>query len=372
MNIPLESPPPRESDAARAALEAMLDRVKRRGAWTWWTDGTLSILFFAYFIFACVFLVDRIRAGVRLEEPLLPAGWVLLALVGVTAGSAGWTAARAWWQGPREVELAFLTDRRFGLHERFSTALDLMRRLRDGEFTGRSAELARAQIEDAARFVRVQDPRQVFETKPLGHRWTSAVALLIALWIAFLPADDRRPFDPRRPVAPAAVAEKKNTQPPRPHRPPPKNEPRPEMAVRPVPRNQPTGGGQGKSEEPQPQPDPQQDPSGGGGGDGGKNGRPEGPQESPEQLFGEPERMKAKTRPKEADPLFGEGPMRKEDMTLFTGDSKGGEPGKSVPVDFPALFAEYKKVAERTLNGERIPTADRDFVRRYFDAIRPK
>ncbi len=356
------------SDATRAELQSMVQRVRRRGAWTAWADETLEFLFYAWFVLACLFLVDRIHAGAQAQAALSRPAVVLGALLGVTALGAAGIALRTWLRVPRDLALAHTTDRRFDLADRFSSALDFADRLERGEIGGRPAEFARAQVEDAARFVRVQDPRQVYPARPLGDRWTSLVALLIALWIALLPAEDFRARDPRSaPPEPMQIkpeAARSNARPqPRLH---PK--PRADGGGGTAKASPASGGGGGRKPPEQEQPE-----SGPGGGDGGgRNQPPTGPQESPEEMFGEPERAAVKTRPEEVQPLFGEGPTRKEDMTLFAGESAGGEPGKSVPLDQPALVEKYRRVAEETLDRERVPPADRDLVRKYFSALGAK
>ncbi len=370
----------RETAAAQGELTEMVRRVRRRRAWTTWSDRTLDLLFYGYFALACLFLVDRIRAGAVQTASLSTPLAVVAALLGVTAGAAAWGALRAWWRGPRDVEVAILTDRRFGLEDRFSTALDLIRQLESGAITGRSAELARAQVEDAARFVRVQDARQVFPSRPLGDRWTSAIAFLIALWIALLPPEDFHRADLRRPSlvpeASGAAATREGRIGARAGEgkggggtPDARGTPQPGGGGGKSQNPSPGSGGQGES-EPESQPNEGNGPGSGG---GGSSSPPSGPQESPEQLFGEPERLDVRTRPKEVDPIQGEGPTRTEERSVYGGDpDASGRSGPPVPVDFQTLLAEYRRVAEQTLRREHIPPADRDFVRRYFEAIGPK
>jgi len=110
---------------------------------------------------------------------------------------------------------------------------------------------------------------------------------------------------------------------------------------------------------------------GGGGGQGGRGDDPAsgGPQDSdPPSPYGDP-----RERPS-VDPIPvsvsvpGTGPMVEKVKRVYTGDEEGPTGGER-PLE--EAYGPYRKAAEEALDRETIPESERDFVRRYFEAIRP-
>jgi hypothetical protein len=46
------------------------------------------------------------------------------------------------------------------------------------------------------------------------------------------------------------------------------------------------------------------------------------------------------------------------------------EVGKSA-VDYKNIFVNYKRMAESTLSNEQVPIGYREYIRRYFENLRP-
>jgi PKD repeat protein len=87
------------------------------------------------------------------------------------------------------------------------------------------------------------------------------------------------------------------------------------------------------------------------------------------RLFGEtPRRPDVEFDPKAVDPITREGEWVEKEKTVY---SERGRDGGSEE-RFRDLFPEYQREATESIRRERIPSAAREFVRRYFDGIRPK
>jgi PKD repeat protein len=122
------------------------------------------------------------------------------------------------------------------------------------------------------------------------------------------------------------------------------------------------------------------DGSGGGGSGGGgpderglepgKGGTPP-PEGPPGKLFGDtPERppvefedQTVKGRPS------GEGMVEKE-KNVYTGEQPSGAGG--TPKTYGSVYGDYRRAAEDAMNREQVPPLLRDYVKRYFDRIRPR
>ncbi len=116
---------------------------------------------------------------------------------------------------------------------------------------------------------------------------------------------------------------------------------------------------------------------GGGGGGGGSGGPPPDPvapmgaDDSPGKLFDTPperpdvtlEDQTVKGRP------TGDALVEKE-KRVYTGE-KGGTAGGAAPT-YENVYGEYRRAAEDAMNREQIPPLLRDYVKRYFDRIRPR
>lgn len=115
---------------------------------------------------------------------------------------------------------------------------------------------------------------------------------------------------------------------------------------------------------------------GGGGGGGGSDKRPEpvapmAPDSSPSKVFGDQsdrpdvtlEDYQVKGR------LSGDALVEKE-KKVYTGEKEGtGGPSSTT---YEHAYGEYRKAAEDAMSREQIPPLLRDYVKRYFDRIRPR
>lgn len=103
-------------------------------------------------------------------------------------------------------------------------------------------------------------------------------------------------------------------------------------------------------------------------GDGGGGGSGGGSAEESAALLGTPA-----LRP-EIDPIPaavrtpGTGPMVEKMKNVYTGDRSGG---KGVEEPFDQAFGRYRRAAEEAVSREGVPESAREFVRKYFEAIRP-
>jgi PKD repeat protein len=117
---------------------------------------------------------------------------------------------------------------------------------------------------------------------------------------------------------------------------------------------------------------------GGGGGGGGSDGAkgpqpmaPVSPDQEPSKIFGpETERPEVtledhtvKGRP------TGDTLVEKE-KKVYTGEKSGGAGAASET--YENVYGEYRRAAEDAMNREQIPPLLRDYVKRYFDRIRPR
>lgn len=109
--------------------------------------------------------------------------------------------------------------------------------------------------------------------------------------------------------------------------------------------------------------------SGGGGSGSGAGGGGTGDQEG--QLFGALDE-----RPKvELTPEMVQGQPRGEELVekvknVYGKGGGSGSPGRERP--YTEAFGEYRRAAEDAMNRERIPPPLRDYLKRYFEEIRPK
>jgi hypothetical protein len=115
------------------------------------------------------------------------------------------------------------------------------------------------------------------------------------------------------------------------------------------------------------------DPGGGGG------GRPPMPNfQPPSQGRGAVnpnpgERPKVETTPHSVTPLdAGGAEMVQKERAISTPGPGAAGPPEAAPPPFEKVYAEYRRVAEESIGRERIPVALADYVRAYFDRIRPK
>ena len=63
--------------------------------------------------------------------------------------------------------------------------------------------------------------------------------------------------------------------------------------------------------------------------------------------------------------LHGKGPSRRE--TILAAAQKG-----FASTDYKPVYADYQKIVEEVMRSENVPSAYRHYVKRYFDAIKPR
>ncbi|MBI3269389.1 MAG: hypothetical protein HYZ53_10250 [Planctomycetes bacterium] len=345
-------------------LRSRLGALRRRRTLLEVTDAFLTAAFYAFFALACLALLDRIRLEV------LPGGTPYSsarALVWVSVVAAFGCLLCGALQGVRELPpdagLARDYDREMRLEDRFASALDGLLRGAPPDAGPRQVAFRAALLRDAERVTRDFRPAAVYRFRPLGYRWTAIAALLIALWISVVPI-------PRPRLAPHAGASAEEEEPPeRGARPPHKpdgalGDPEPAGG-----RGEGKGGGAvaGVPAKPAGRPEPSADPAGGGG--GGQSGAGKG---SPEELLGDPERNASRKLPKAVDPLFGEGKANRREVEVYEGDAAAPAAGQDSSPLFRSQLQKYQRVAEDTLAREAIPSEEREYVKRYFEAIQPK
>ena len=116
---------------------------------------------------------------------------------------------------------------------------------------------------------------------------------------------------------------------------------------------------------------------GGGGGGGGAGGggpepvAPAGPDDSPRKIFGDEaerpsvtlEDHSVKGRP------TGDSMVEKE-KKVYSGEKSGSSTPSTQT--YENVYGEYRRAAEDAMNREQIPPPLRDYVKRYFDRIRPR
>ena len=108
---------------------------------------------------------------------------------------------------------------------------------------------------------------------------------------------------------------------------------------------------------------------GGGGGGAGKGAGGAGAQEG--RLFGDPaERPKAEFTPETVKGQPRPGELVEKVKSVY-GKGGQGEHGQERPYDIET-FGEYQRAAEDSMNRERIPPSLREYVKKYFEEIRPK
>ncbi|MBI5368765.1 MAG: hypothetical protein HZA54_17145 [Planctomycetes bacterium] len=354
---------------AIAFLRSRLAALRRRRALLEVIDAFWSAFFYAFFAVACLALLDRIRLEVLPGgTPYSSLGGLLFAGGAVMLGCLLYGVGRGLAAVPTDPELARDYDRALGLADRFASALDLALHGRHPGATPREVALGEALIRDAERATRDFRPGSVYLLRPLGYRWTALVALLIAAWIPFVPI-------PRLPPAPrpgSTEADEPTERAPRPPRSPRPPHPPGEAGDDGDPAAEPDGasGGGGAPADPLAAPDPAAaapPPAGGGGG-----GKSEAGKGSPEELLGDPERLDVNRKRKEVDPLFGDGKAARKEMEVYEGDNAATTGAAGDAPLLRSLLQKYSRVAEDTLAQEAIPGEERDYVRRYFEEIRPK
>lgn len=349
----------------------------RRLGRRWWTTETWDRFWTAatvcLFIAAGALVADRIRLELSGggQTPFDTAVRVAAAVAGLLSVAAVTAAVAAWSHRPSPMALALAVDARTGSAEAIATALDLDSRDNCSPFRPLVDEAARETLQ-AAR------PAAVFPWPRVGSRAVALLPLAIALWIGSLPIPGTASEDTAAgrtrppPVASDPPASSRNPTPPD-RKPSPPKPPKPPDPAKPDvrPGSAPTAGaGAGDTDLPGPDQPPEPRPNPRGAGDA-----------TAEELFGDPTRTEVKKRPKTVDPLIGEGATKSRDLAVNLPDESpppgdgpgvGDPPDKPVPAPYPSLYRKYAKVAEDAAAGERIPAEDRDLVRRYFEAIRPK
>jgi len=79
-------------------------------------------------------------------------------------------------------------------------------------------------------------------------------------------------------------------------------------------------------------------------------------------------RPKVEFDPKSVEPVTRDGPWVEKTKTVYT-EKEGG----TTPEDrYREIYPEYRRQAEESIERERIPASARDFIRRYFEGLRPK
>lgn len=101
--------------------------------------------------------------------------------------------------------------------------------------------------------------------------------------------------------------------------------------------------------------------SGRGGGAGTEEGRLFGDEAQRPKVEFTPETVQAQPRPGELV----------EKVKNIYGKGAQGDRGQDRPYD-TQTFGEYQRAAEDAMNREHIPPSLRDYVKRYFEEIRPK
>lgn len=382
------------SQAGRFLLR-LVGSARRRKLRVDFLGAFLEAFFCLSFLVAAFFLLDRIRLEVWPGGSCLsPRGWILAALTAVVALSAAFGLLAAWSRAPSTIAAAKSIDDAFGLHDRVSTAIDVLA----GRASGRLGPLV---VADTVRAVQALDVRRAYPFPAPGHRAFSALALGVTLWLAWLPipspesvspdadrsyalpdlpgpdADpyvrfDSLPDDPRtgRPKSwtPPRQREHPPWDRPKPPKPdPPSALPSPEFHPQPKPKQ--GGGGGGGGQPPPPRPADPPPPSGGGAGGHAAGGGGEAP------LFGEKERIPVELLRKHVKPLLGHGQGRIEEMEIDDGGIgadeavSGGAPGAR---DFRTLYQQYRRLSESALAPERVSAEDRDLVKKYFQQIEPR
>lgn len=96
-----------------------------------------------------------------------------------------------------------------------------------------------------------------------------------------------------------------------------------------------------------------------------------GASKTPGRLFGDP----SERPPAEFTPETVRGAPKGENLVekvknVYTGEETPG--GASPDKPYPQVFGEYKRAAEDSMNREAIPPGLRDYVKTYFDRIRPR
>lgn len=350
-------------------LRARLAVLRRHRVVMEVVDAFLTAFFYAFFTVACLGLMDRIRLEVLPGGTPYSSGTGLLwGSVLVLAGCAVYGLLAGLRDVPPDAVLARDYDHRFALDDRFASALDFAVRGYGPGLTAREAAFQSALVQDAERATRSFRPGEVYRLRPLGYRWTSLVALLIALWIPFVPIP--------RPPLPVRPDTLDPDEPPDRHR-PPRRPPADPLASPADPAgsegNPDAKGGGGKGAlpvapaAPAASEDPSQSPPSGGNQGGNNPGKG-----SPDQLLGDPERNPGNRVRKDVDPLFGQGKAARREVDIYEGDTAAAASGAPAAPLFKNLYQKYQRVAEDTLSRESIPTEERDYVKRYFEEIRPR
>lgn len=113
-------------------------------------------------------------------------------------------------------------------------------------------------------------------------------------------------------------------------------------------------------------------PQDGGGGDGLIPVYPDVRPEDGGNSGAESGRPEIETRPENVTPFDdGKGDLVEKERSVYT-PGPGGADVPPTPEEFARAYEEYRRVAEEALGRERIPAPMADFVRAYFDRIRPR
>jgi hypothetical protein len=110
-----------------------------------------------------------------------------------------------------------------------------------------------------------------------------------------------------------------------------------------------------KGEEPKPEPKPQ-----------GRESRPEPEEKPPESA---PPPPPASTERKVVVPLFGEGELVRKKGPVLVLDPRGGSEGPPKRARVEDALPDARRRAEESVDVARLPDADRELVRRYFELL---
>lgn len=286
----------------------------------------LEVAFFLTTIFASILTIDRIVSILSKNEPTLSKGIGILITLGVVLVITMLAGIFVFAKKSANAPLAKAIDDKLNSEELILTAVENSSSNTQSVFTN-------AIFEQASNTLSKASPQFLISTS-IGYRWGILLALIAFVILFLLPArdlnGDRHYFsEMQNPKFPIPTTQQI---------------PIAKMGTDTFPSND------KQSSDLNPK-------------------KKNGVGDKPGQLFGpESQRHKVKLLPEGVNPFVGKGSFVEKEKMLPTGeDDPNG--AKSAYGD---VFSQYQKVWEDAIHKESIPKTMREFVKSYFEEIKPK